>query len=467
MKKSPNVIVFFTDQQRWDTSGLHGNPLNITPNFDRLARAGTHIDQSITCQPVCGPARSCLQTGLYATQTGVWKNFIPLDPELPTLAHYFKGKGYQTGYIGKWHLGTPEGAVPVEERGGYDYWLAANLLEFVSDSYDCVLYDNDNREVKLPGYRVDAMTDAAIRYIDEANRQEDPFFLFISYLEPHHQNHLDDYPPPEGYREAYTGKWTPPDLQALGGSAGQHLGGYYGMVKRLDEALGRINDALISLDADKDTIILFTSDHGCHFKTRNSEYKRSCHESSVRVPTMFSGPGFEGGGCRKEVLSLVDLVPTLLDACGIDIPDTIPGRSLMPRLRGENTTWEQEAFIQISESEIGRAIRTSRWKYSITAKDPVSEPELTGGKYVEAPGMDGKEAPGASAYEEACLYDLKSDPYELQNLIDHASHEAVANILREKLLKAMERAGEQRPQIRIIPKDKPSQRKVTDAETNE
>ena len=467
MKKSPNVIVFFTDQQRWDTSGLHGNPLNITPNFDRLARAGTHIDQSITCQPVCGPARSCLQTGLYATQTGVWKNFIPLDPELPTLAHYFKGKGYQTGYIGKWHLGTPEGAVPVEERGGYDYWLAANLLEFVSDSYDCVLYDNDNKEVKLPGYRVDAMTDAAIRYIDDANKKDDPFFLFISYLEPHHQNHLDDYPPPEGYREEYTGRWTPPDLQTLGGSAGQHLGGYYGMVKRLDEALGRIHDALISLGADKDTILLFTSDHGCHFKTRNTEYKRSCHESSVRVPTMFSGPGFEGGGRRAEVVSLVDLIPTLLDAAGIEIPGKMPGRSLMPRLRGHNEPWAQEAFIQISESEIGRAIRTSRWKYAVTAKDSDTGGKAGDDKYTEAPGMDGKAAPGSDVYTEACLYDLKSDPYELQNLIGYASHARVAEILREKLLNAMERAGEQRPQIRTLRRDQPSQRKVTEAEANE
>ena len=450
MKKSPNVIVFFTDQQRWDTSGLHGNPLGLMPNFDRLAAAGTHIDQSITCQPVCGPARSSLQTGLYATQTGVWKNFIALDPELPTLAHHFKKAGYQTGYIGKWHLGNPEGAVPVEERGGYDYWLAANLLEFVSDSHDCILFDNDNRRVKLPGYRVDAMTDAAIRYIDEANRKEDPFFLFLSYLEPHHQNHLDDYPPPEGYREAYTGKWTPPDLQALGGSSGQHLGGYYGMVKRLDEALGRIQDALVSLGMDEDTIVLFTSDHGCHFKTRNDEYKRSCHEASVRVPTAFWGPGFQGGGRRTEVVSLVDLVPTLLDSAGIEVPDELPGRSLMPRLSGGAEPWEQLAYIQISESQVGRAIRTARWKYGVVAPD-----------------MEGKEAPGAELYEETFLYDLKSDPYELQNLIEYASHDEVAGVLRAKLLKAMQGAGEGTAEIRLKARERKSQRKVTAAESLE
>ncbi len=445
MSKQPNVIVFFTDQQRWDTSGLHGNPLNLMPNFDRLASYNTHIDAAITCQPVCGPARSCLQTGLYATQTGVTWNFITLDPKLKTLAHYFNEAGYHTSYIGKWHLAdrNTDGPVAQEERGGYQEWLASNLLEFVSDAYDTVLYNNDNEQVRLPGYRVDAMTDAAIRNIDAMAKDEKPFFQFLSYLEPHHQNHIDDYPPPDGYREPYTGKWIPPDLQTLGGSSGQHLGGYYGMVKRLDEALGRILDALKSLGILDNTIILFTSDHGCHFKTRNAEYKRSCHEASVRVPTAFAGPGFQGGGRRREVTSLVDLVATLLDSAGIEVPDTLPGRSLMPRLRGESAEWENLAFIQISESQVARAIRTSRWKYSVVA-----------------PGIGGKEAPGSDHYVEEFLYDLETDPYELQNLIEHESHAAVADHLKERLCKAMESAGETRPVVDSLPRTIPSQRIV-------
>ena len=116
----------------------------------------------------------------------------------------------------------------------------------------------------------------------------EPFFLFLSFLEPHHQNHRDDYPAPDGYAERYAGRWTPPDLAALGGSSASHLGGYWGMVKRLDEVLGRLLDALKSLDLLDDTIVLFTTDHGCHFKTRNSEYKRSCHDASVRVPLPFA-----------------------------------------------------------------------------------------------------------------------------------------------------------------------------------
>ncbi len=272
MSTQPNVIVFFTDQQRFDTTGVHGNPLNLTPNFDRIAHQGTHVFNSFTCQPLCGPARACLQTGRYPTTTGVFRNELSLSPDDKTLAHYFNEAGYHTAYIGKWHLAGRENtlnseAVPEKCRGGYQYWLGANLLELTSGPYNTIVFDDQNNEVKLPGYRVDALTDVAIRYID--NQKEQPFFLFLSYLEPHMQNDVDDYPPPDGYREMYTGRWIPPDLAALGGSTHQHIGGYYGMVKRLDEALGRLLDCLKSLGLYENTTILFTSDHGNHFKTRN------------------------------------------------------------------------------------------------------------------------------------------------------------------------------------------------------
>lgn len=442
--RRPNVIVFFTDQQRWDTTGVHGNPMDLTPNFDAMARRGTHVANSITCQPVCGPARSCLQTGLYATTTGCFKNSIPLPQDARTLAHHFKDAGYTTGYVGKWHL-ADEDPVPEEKRGGYDYWLASNLLEFTSDAYDLVMYDNDNQPRKLPGYRVDGQTDEMIRYID--THQSEPFFLFSSFIEPHHQNHLDDYPPPDGYRERYTGGWVPPDLAALGGSTHQHLGGYYGMVKRLDEALGRVLDALKSLDLVDDTILLFTSDHGCHFKTRNSEYKRSCHESSVHVPTAIVGPGFTGGGRLDEMISLIDLPPTLLDAAGIDVPDEMQGRSILPLINGQTDDWPEEAFIQVSEAQVGRAVRTGRWKYGVDA------PQKHGGKDA-----------GSDSYVEQYLYDLQADPYELTNLIHSEAHGIVRDVMRARLIRRMKEAGESEPEIVRAEVKRSGQRKVTEAE---
>ncbi len=419
---SPNVIVFFTDQQRWDTSGLHGNPLNLTPNFDRVAQNATHLATCITMQPVCGPARSCLQTGRYATQTGCFRNSRPLPAESKTLAHYFGEAGYETAYIGKWHLAASD-PVPAAERGGYETWLGANLLEFVSEPYDAVLFDEENDAVKLPGYRVDAMTDAAIRYV--AQDREDPFFLFLSFLEPHHQNHTDNYPPPDGYWEPYAGRWLPPDLQTLGGSAGAHWGGYCGMVKRLDEAYGRLLDALKSLGLREKTIVLFTSDHGCHFKTRNDEYKRSCHESSVHVPASITGPGFEGGGRVNQLVSLIDLPPTLLDAAGIPVPEIMEGQSILPLLNGSVIDWQDDVFIQISESQVGRALRTKRWKYSVVA-----------------PELNGYESMDSERYTEEFLYDLEADPYELTNLAGVDAYRGVADELRHRLLQRMAAIGE-------------------------
>ena len=429
MSKQPNIIVFFTDQQRWDTAGIHGNPLDLTPNFDRLARAGTDVHYSITCQPVCGPARSCLQTGMYATETGCFRNGIALPSESRGLAHYFSEAGYDTAYIGKWHLSDEShGPVSPEQRGGYDYWLASNLLEFTSDAYDTVMYDGDGAAVKLPGYRVDAQTDAMIRYISE--HQQEPFFMFSSFIEPHHQNHRDDYPPPVGYLERYRSRWMPPDLAALGGSAHQQMAGYLGMIKRLDEALGRLVDALISLDMLDDTIILFTSDHGCHFKTRNAEYKRSCHDASARVPTMFYGGPFTGGGRLEQMVSLLDLPPTLLDAAGIPLPAQMQGNSILPLLHGDDDGWQSEVFIQISESQVGRAIRSRRWKYAVSAPD-----------------KDGWHDPGSDSYIETELYDLLADPNELHNRVNCQSHRAVADVLRSRLIRRMIEAGEHEPVI--------------------
>jgi arylsulfatase A-like enzyme len=271
----------------------------------------------------------------------------------------------------------------------------------------------------------------------------------VSFLEPHSQNHLDDYPPPDGYRERYTGRWVPPDLAALGGSAHQHLGGYYGMVKRLDEALGRLLDALKSLGLLEDTIVLYTSDHGCHFKTRNAAYKRSCHESSIRIPLALQGPGFDAGGRIRELISTVDIPATLLDAAGLPVPDQMQGRSALPLLRGERAEWPEEIFIQISEAQVGRAVRTQRWKYSVVAPD-----------------KDGLTDPTSDRFVEEFLYDLQADPYELSNLVGLESHAEVAAVMRRRLIRRMVEAGETEPFIERVPARTAAFRRVSETEAS-
>jgi arylsulfatase A-like enzyme len=431
MKKQPNVVVFFTDQQRADTTGAHGNPMGITDNFDMMAANGTHCANAFTCQPVCVPARLSLQTGKYASTYGSYNNSKGLPDGEKTLGHYFREAGYRTGYIGKWHLAKAN-PVPVESRGGYDYWLGGNSVEAFSDSYTSILYDNDGKEVRLPGYRADSYADASIRFIDE--NKDRPFFLMTSWLEPHFQNNDDNFPPPEGYEEKYAKDyWIPPDLRALGGTAARHLPGYYGMVKRLDECLGRVRDALRSLNLLENTIIVFTADHGCHFKTRNSEYKRSCHDSSTRIPLAFSGPGFEQGGKLREMISLIDVPPTLLDACGIPVPDGMQGRSITKLINREpraKEEWPEEVLIEFCDNPfIGRAVRTSRWTYSVKRR------------------VEGLDVSKEWVFAEECLYDNQSDPWQLDNLITAQSYSEVKSVMRERLLKRMAEAGEPAPEI--------------------
>lgn len=426
----PNVLVLLTDQQRWDTAGIHGNPLGLTENLDRMAAEGVHLSHSFTCQPVCGPSRAVMQTGRYPTSTGCYRNGIALPEDETTLADRFGEAGYRTAYIGKWHLADVDTAGPVrpEQRGGYEYWMAANLLEFTSDAYRTTLYDGEGAAHEFDGYRADAVTGAAIDFLRQEH--ERPFFCFVSLLEPHHQNDRDDYPAPDGYRERYEDTWVPHDLEVLKGNSVEHLGGYLGMVKRVDECLGRLRDTLEELDLADDTIVLFTSDHGCHFKTRNTEYKRSCHDVSIRVPTVLRGPGLDTGEPIDRSISHVDLPPTLLEAAGLPVPDALQGHSIMPLVRGDEDTRPDEMFVQISESEVGRALRTPEWKYGMTAAD-----------------SDGWQDAAADTYQDAYLYDLGADPYELDNLIGREGYENVVAPLRERLLERMVQAGERRPTV--------------------
>jgi arylsulfatase A-like enzyme len=417
----PNVLVFFTDQQRWDTVGAYGSPMDLTPNLDAAADSGTRYDVAVSSQPVCGPTRACLQTGQYGTTHGVTTNGGTL-PDAPLVAEQFADAGYETGYVGKWHLSEAgTGPVPPGDRGGYDYWRVADLLEFTSHPYEGVVYDEAGDPVEFDGYRVDELTDMALDFVEEAADGDDPFFCTLSHLEPHHQNDMGRYVAPEGYAHRYRDPWVPPDLRGEPGDWYAELPDYYGICRRIDECYGRVLDRLEELGERENTVVLFVSDHGSHFCTRNGEYKRSAHESSVRVPMVATGPGFDGGTVVEDPVSLVDVVPTLLDAAGLAVPDAVEGESTLELVDGDPDTaadWRDEVFVQISEAECGRAIRTDRCKYA--AHDPDADPV-------------GDDASPDGEYVERYLYDLAADPYEQHNLAGRSSHADVAERLRERL----------------------------------
>ncbi len=186
----PNIILYLSDQFRWDFVGANGlNSSTPTPNIDALAARGKNFTHAVTNQPVCAPARSVLFTSRYATETGVWHNGLALDRSLPTLAGELRKAGYSCNLIGKWHLalesaaeGGSTGPVKAEDRGGFlDLWEGANAIENTSHPYEGTIWDRDNNPITYKDeYRVDFLTDRAERFLRQ--KHDKPFFLFISQL---------------------------------------------------------------------------------------------------------------------------------------------------------------------------------------------------------------------------------------------------------------------------------------------
>ena len=447
----PNIVFILADQQRWDTVSCYGQPLGndvcpdtgLTPHLDAMAAQGVRFEHTFTMQPVCGPARSCLQTGMYATETGCHTNARMLPTDVPTIAKAFNDGGYETAYVGKWHLASDgwdqriiNKPIPVDRRGGYrDYWIASDVLEFTSHGYEGYLFDTQGNRVDFEGYRVDCTANFAIDYFrDFATRRSDkPFFLFLSFIEPHHQNDLNRYIGPIGSKQRFADYTVPGDLVGTEGDWRKHMPDYLGCCWSLDQNVGRMREELKTLGLLDDTLMLYTADHGSHFCTRNSEYKRSCHENSIRVPLIAQGPGFEGGRVVDDIVSLIDLPPTVLKAGGIDPLPQMRGRPIQPLADGSATDWPQEAFVQISESQCGRAIRTRRWKYGVDA------PDVT------------RHDPGSDRYVEQYLYDLDADPHERTNLVADPTLADTRAELAATLKRRMVDAGETEPVIDPAP----------------
>lgn len=421
--KQPNIVFFFSDQQRADTLGCYGQRLPVTPNLDRLASEGVRYEWAFTCQPVCGPARACLQTGLYATQIGCFVNGISLAPGTQTLAHRLGGAGYQTAYVGKWHLASDTragvnhyeiSAIPPERRGGYEYWVASDVLEFTSHGYDGYMHDGGGRKVEFTGYRTDCVTDQAVHFLQNRDRGR-PFFLFLSHIEPHHQNDRGRYEGPDGSKERWRGFDEPCDLLCgdFEGDWKENYPDYLGCCHALDRNVGKVVDTLREQGVYDDTVFIYTSDHGSHFHTRLGEYKRNCFDGCLRIPMIIRGGAFLGGRVESGApVSLIHLPPTILRAAGVPVPGGMAGRPLQEMGGG----WEDAAYFEISESYVGRGLRTLRYTYCVAA-----------------PGLSGETDSHSMRYEDKYLFDNLEDPCQSRNLVGDGAYRAVRNMLCDKL----------------------------------
>ena len=329
LAKKPNLVYVFADQWRAEATGYAGNKDVRTPNLDRLARASVNFQNAVSCCPVCSPYRASLLTGQYPLTHGVFLNDVPLRSEATTLAEVYQRSGYQTAYIGKWHLdGNQRSAfIPRERRQGFEFWKVLSCTHAYNNSF---YYGDENVREKWDGYDAIAQTREAEQYIRD-HADGPPFALVLSWGPPH-----DPYgTAPQKYQDLFQ-----PDRLALRpnvpeadrAKARAALAGYYAHIAALDDCVGAILRTVQDAGIEQDTIFVFTSDHGDMLFSHGGQNKQQPWDESIRVPFLLRYPALLGTEGRTIDLPIntPDIMPTLLGLSGIASPRDGRRHRLLP-----------------------------------------------------------------------------------------------------------------------------------------
>lgn len=410
----PNVVFVLTDQWRADALGYAGNHQVQTPHIDRLAAESINFTHAVAGIPVCCPARACLLTGQYALTHGVFVNDVHLGDDGWSIADAFAAGGYDTGYIGKWHVdGRGRSAyIPPWDRKGFDYW---KVLECTHTYNDSKYYAGDSEEqLTWEGYDAIAQTADAQQYIRQHAQAEKPFFLLLSWGPPHAPYETA----PEQYRARYNADdidLRPNVPEGMAAQAREWLAGYYAHCTALDDCVGGLLETLDIAGIADNTIFVFTSDHGDMLGSQGETKKQRPWDESIRVPFLLRWPGRFGGNGRTHpgLLDTVDLMPTLLSLCELPIPWSVEGLDFAPYLDGGDDPSGGAALIQcihpfgqyasVDGGRAYRGIRTRRYTYV---------------RSLDGPWL---------------LYDNDSDPYQMTNLAGKRPYAALQRSLDARL----------------------------------
>lgn len=403
-RRKPNILFVIVDEWRAQAFGALGDRNAHTPALDRFRRQSLSFDNAVAALPVCSQSRASFLTGQYPLTNGVYLTDVPLRPRGVTLAEALANDGYQTGFIGKWHLyGSPKGRyerrgdfIPREFRFGFEYWKANECTHnYVKSRY----YEGDDPTVRYwPGYDAFAQTEDAIGYIDRASRSEKPFFLILSLGPPHFP-----YTAPEKYNAMYRDRalhFRPNVPEALRTKAAEEMRGYYAAIAAVDDCFARLMAGLDQSGVADDTIVIFTSDHGDMLWSQGLQHKHVPWDESVRVPLMIRYPRADGRRGRTDgaPFNSPDVMPTLLGLAGVPVPAGVEGTDYSPVVRREPMRARpQSAYLTMPVSFSGsrsqgfaeyRGVRTDRYTYIRSIKGPW------------------------------LLYDNRKDPYQMRNLVD-------------------------------------------------
>lgn len=417
--KKPNIVYVFADQWRAESLGYAGNPDVKTPNLDKLASEGVYFTNTVSTSPVCTPYRAMLLTGQYVLKNGMFLNDIRLDPESNSFAKLFKQEGYNTAYIGKWHLDGNERSahIPKERRQGFDYWKALNC----SHSYNNSNYwGNDDKLHQWEDYDAEAQTKDAIAYIEEQAKSKKSFSLVLSWGPPHAPYQTA----PKEFQDLY--KNVDIQLRAnvpeeLAKETKTILKGYYAHCSALDSYIKQLQDAIKRSNIEDNTIFVFTADHGDMINSHGKKKKQQIYEESAKVPFIIKYPALFGKEGKKSdfLLNTLDILPTMLGMSGINIPKDLDGENITDIIL-EKKEDNRKASLVACVQPFGQ------WKRKI------------GGK--EFRGIITKTHTYARDLEgEWLLFDNVSDPYQLNNLIENPAYNTISKNLEELLKEELNR----------------------------
>ncbi len=426
--KKPNVVFVFADQWRAQDIGFAGNTQVQTPALDQLAKEAVVFKNAISNIPVCTPARACLMTGKYPLSHGVFYNDKPLATEETCMAEVFKANGYQTGYIGKWHINGHDHNIPAfegrnlpvpkERRQGFDFWKVHECTHNYNNS---VYYDENNEKHKWEGYDAIAQTREAIKYI-QANK-ENPFVLFLSWGPPHAPYQTA----PAKYKEIYKNmdiQLRPNVPDSLAGETMEWLRGYYAHIAALDDCIAELQAEIKKQGLDENTIFVFTSDHGDMLNSHAQTKKQKPWEESINVPFILKYPAkLEGGKQLNKVFSYPDIMPTLLSFCGLEIPNTVEGMDYSGQLLGKEE-------LQVDGAYITCPVPFHQWSYKNGGREFRG---IRTERYTYAKDLNGA----------WLLYDNQADPYQLNNLCNNEAYKDLQADLEMKLQKMLTQRKDQ------------------------
>ncbi len=453
----PNIILIVVDDLRFDEFGAGGHPYLETPYIDRLFKEGAMLTNAYHATPLCSPNRASILTGQYASRHGILDNTSRSEAShrLDLFPKDLQQAGYRTAHVGKWHMGND--ATP---RPGYDYWVS---FSGQGEVHDPTLYENDGFH-KVSGYITDIFTDRALDFITTSS--DNPFFLYIGHKAVHPtsvqrddgsidlenkrefipaERHKDRYidkviqrAPSYGFSEkdaeqkpvlkkALDFKHTPDVEEAYAnvldnGVSEQTIRHRAEMVLSIDEGLGRIMDTLQRLNKLDDTVIIFTSDNGYFYGEHGLTMERRLpYEEAVHAPLLIRYPGIiDKENTVEGLATTTDIAPTVLELAGVKIPSHVQGKSLLPMLKGEVDA-VHDAILMEYYSHENPFVWTVNLDYRVVRKGKY--------KYIRWIRYD----------NEAELYNLEADPYELNNLINLKSlSEVVADLKTEMQTKVLE-----------------------------